>query len=83
MRGRHGTRPTCLCQHPLHLPPRLLVAVRGIPSGTRGVTDGVSRLALRVATDGASWDKAFFSHVLTFFTDGVRTQIHHAPARLK
>jgi hypothetical protein len=39
----------------------------GASSGTRGVTDGVSRLALSVAIDGASWEKAFFSHVLTFF----------------
>jgi len=43
----------------------------GASSGTRGVTDGVSGLFLSVATDGASWDKAFFYHVLTFFTAGV------------
>jgi len=30
MRGRHDTRPTCLCQHHFHLPPRLLVDARGI-----------------------------------------------------
>ncbi len=44
----------------------------GASSGTRGVTDGVSRLSLSVATDEAAWEKAFFSQVLTFFTDGVR-----------
>jgi hypothetical protein len=44
----------------------------GASSGTRGVTDGVSRLSLSVATDGAAWEKAFFYHVLTCFTDGVR-----------
>jgi hypothetical protein len=46
--------------------------IPGASSGTRGVTDGLSRLFLSVATDGASWDKAFFYQVLTFFTDGVR-----------
>ena len=28
MRGHHGTRPTRLCQHHFHLPPRLLVDAR-------------------------------------------------------
>jgi hypothetical protein len=46
----------------------------GASSRTRGVTDGVSRLALSIATDGAAWEQAFFSHVLTCFTDDVRPQ---------
>jgi hypothetical protein len=30
MRGRHGTRRTCLCQQHVHMPPRLPLASRGI-----------------------------------------------------
>jgi len=49
----------------------------GASSGTRGVTDGWSRLALSVATAGASVDQAFFYQVRAFFTDGVRPR--HPP----
>jgi hypothetical protein len=34
MRGRHGTRPICQCQHHVHLSPRLFVDARGIIAHT-------------------------------------------------
>ena len=59
MRGRHGTLPTRLWQHHVHLPPQLLVDARGIieHAWRRGWCVQASP---SVATDGASVAKAFF-----------------------